>query len=124
MQQEIFPFEMYLSDRLFHLAVSEGGDGGFKVVHNTFKAVTLQYLSLVTAQQTQGHLKNHIRALDKQEVCHTAHIHAQGSKAMHWQQYLTYVRNTYIITRKIISPLFSNSSEPHHIHSFRSEQFS
>ncbi len=115
---------MYLSDRLFYLAVSEGGDGGFKVVHNTFKAVTLQYLSLVAAQQTQGHLKNHLRALDKQEVCHTAHIHAQESKAIHCQQYLTYVRNTYIITHKIISPLSSGSSEPHHIHSFRFEQVS
>lgn len=67
---------MYLGDYLFHLAVSEGGDGGFKVVYNAFKAVTLQYLSLVAAQQTQGHLKNHLCALDKQEVWHTAHIHA------------------------------------------------
>jgi len=81
---------MYLVDRLFHLAVSEVGDGGFKVVHNTFKAVTLQYLPLVVAQQTQGHLKDHLCALDKQEVCHRTHINAQESNAKHRLQYLTY----------------------------------
>lgn len=82
---------MYLGDCLFHLAVSEGGDGGFKVVHDTFKAVTLQYLPFVVAQQTQGHLKDHFCALDKQEVCHRTHIHVQESKAKHWLQYLIYV---------------------------------
>lgn len=74
---------MYLADRLFHLALSKGGDGGFKVVHDTFKTVTLQYLSFVAAQQTQGHLKNHLSALDKQEVYHRTHINVQESKAMH-----------------------------------------
>lgn len=64
-------FTLYLTDCLFHLGLGEGRYGGLKVVYNALKTVTLQYLSLVAAQQTQGHLKNHLGALDKKQVCRT-----------------------------------------------------
>lgn len=58
-------FSLYLGDCLFHLVLCEVGYGGLKVVYNGLKAVTLQYFSFMAAQQAQGHLKNHLCALDK-----------------------------------------------------------
>lgn len=59
---------VYLSNGLLHLCVAEGGECRFQIVHNALKAVTLNYLPLMAAQQTEGHFKNHLRPLDKHKI--------------------------------------------------------
>lgn len=65
---------------LLHLVLSQVGDGSFKVVHNTLKAVAFHYFPFMAAQQTQGYLKDHFRPLDKQEVC-------KNTKSRMWIQH-------------------------------------
>lgn len=58
------PF-LYLGNGLLHLRLSEGGECSFQIVHDALEAVTLHYLPLVAAQQTEGHFKDHLSPLDK-----------------------------------------------------------
>lgn len=59
---------LYLCNGLLHLCLTEGGKCGFKIVHNALKGVTLHYLSLMIAQQTEGHFEDYFSPLDKYKV--------------------------------------------------------
>lgn len=56
---------IYLCDGLLHLCLTEGRKCRLQILHNALKAVTLHYLPLMTAQQTEGHFKDHLGPLDK-----------------------------------------------------------
>ena len=59
---------LYLRHGLLHLRMSEGGECCFQIVHDALKAVTLHYLPLMAAQQTEGHFKDHPGPLDKHKI--------------------------------------------------------
>lgn len=72
---------LYLRNCLLHLCLIEGGKCIFQIVHDALKAVTLHYLPLMAAQQTEGHFKDHPGPLDKNKIWNKKkHRHSKKKK--------------------------------------------